>query len=216
MTLACKGEAAEHQCFPTKTNGTNYSLLDLLICLEQKMLKGKMNSRMRFDRSLDSLNHLDKDFNEECKKEMLVHRRMLMTDYKLSSEVFLQCKHDAIARCSQYAHQVSSAALDSRGGKMIHCLLRAIRDVQNRNVSKQCVTAINKLIVAVNPGRDIRTDPSLESHCQPVINALCPRTKPGEENVVLCLMENLKNPRMTEDCEDHLLDLAYFMQRDWR
>ena len=97
---------------------------------------------------------------------------------------------------------------------MVHCLLNAVR--LHKSVNGACLTAIKSLMRAVNPGSDISADPLLETTCRPVIDALCSKAKLGENNVILCLLENLKSPRMTEDCEDKLMDLAYFMQRDWR
>ena len=145
---------------------------------------------------------------------MLVHRRMLMSDYTLSPEIISACKAQTIVSCSSITAQNNSNSIGERGGRMIHCLLNAAR--LQKSVDKACLTAINDLVRAVNPAGDIRADPLLETTCRPVIDALCSTVKPGDGNVILCLLENLKNTRMTEDCEDKLMDIAYFMQRDWR
>ena len=145
---------------------------------------------------------------------MLLHRRMLMSDYTLSPEIIAACNVQTIAGCSSIAAQNKSDNIAARGGRMIHCLLSAAR--LRKSLDKTCLTAINDLVRAVNPAGDIRADPLLETTCRPVIDALCSTVKPGDGNVILCLLENLKNTRMTEDCEDKLMDIAYFMQRDWR
>ena len=156
----------------------------------------------------------DKTFNQACKSEMLIHRRMLMTDYKLSPEILSECHRDMIASCAKFFQQGSNEGLQKGGGKMIHCLLNSAR--ASRNISEKCHGAIRRLVVAVNPGTDIRSDPVLEETCQPVTNILCSNVKPGEGQVVQCLLENLRHTRMTEGCRDRLLDVAYFMHRDWR
>jgi Golgi apparatus protein 1 len=97
---------------------------------------------------------------------------------------------------------------------MIHCLLGAVRN--QKNVSVNCLSVVKSLMRAVDPGNDIRADPLLETTCRPVTDALCPRIKPGDSNVIMCLLDNLKHARMTEDCEDRLMEVAYFMARDWR
>lgn len=145
---------------------------------------------------------------------MLIHRQMLMTDYKLSPEILSQCHHDMISICTNFAQQGTNEALEKRAGKMVHCLLNSARIA--RNMSIQCRQAVNKLVLAVNPGKDIRADPILQGACQPVVNVLCPGVRGTEDKAVECLLENLKNMRMSEDCRERLLDIAYFMQRDWR
>lgn len=37
----------------------------------------------------------------------------------------------------------------------------------------------------------------------------------SEANTLRCLMENIDGPDMTSECEKHLMDIQYFMARDW-
>jgi Golgi apparatus protein 1 len=145
---------------------------------------------------------------------MLVHRRMLMSDYALSAEIIAECKSEMIQHCSSLYRQGASGTIDQRGGRMIHCLLSAAR--KEKDFSTECLSNIKSLVRAVDPGDDIRADPLLETTCRPVIDALCSKIKPGESNVILCLLDNIKNTRMTEECEDRLMEVSYFMVRDWR
>jgi Golgi apparatus protein 1 len=145
---------------------------------------------------------------------MLIHRRMLMSDYALSPEIVSTCTNEMIQHCSSLYRQGASASVSQRGGKMIHCLLGAARN--EKNFSSQCLTNIKSLVRAVDPGNDIRADPLLETACRLVIDSLCSQSKAGDSNVILCLLGNLKNARMTEECEDRLMEIAYFMERDWR
>jgi Golgi apparatus protein 1 len=145
---------------------------------------------------------------------MLVHRRMLMSDYALSPEIVSECKKEMFQYCPSLYQQGVSATIEQRGGRMIHCLLNAAR--KEKKFGVRCLSVVNSLMRAVDPGNDIRADPLLESTCRSVIDTLCPRIKPGDSNVVMCLLDNLKNTGMTEECEDRLMEVAYFMARDWR
>jgi Golgi apparatus protein 1 len=186
----------EHSCSVDPQDGDQRSsLIKLLLCLEDTLKKG---------------NHIQ----DECRREMLVHRRMLMSDYALSPELVSQCKNEMVQYCPSLFQQGVSGTIDQRGGRMIHCLLSAAR--KEKNFRPQCLSVLNALMRAVDPGNDIRADPLLETACRPVMETLCPRIKPGDSNVIMCLLDNLKNARMTEECEDRLMEVAYFMARDWR
>jgi Golgi apparatus protein 1 len=158
--------------------------------------------------------NLGENIKEECRREMLVHRRMLASDYTLSPELISNCKNETIEHCSSLYLKGASGTIAQRGGRMIHCLLAAAR--KETKFSAACLTSIKSLVRAIDPGNDIRADPLLETTCRPVIDTLCSRIKPGDSNVVLCLLENIKNHRMTEECEDRLMEVSYFMARDWR
>ena len=145
---------------------------------------------------------------------MLIHRRMLMSDYAVSPKIISECRNEMIQHCSSLNQQGASGTISQRGGRMIHCLFNAAR--QEKNFSTECLATIKSLVRAVNPGSDIRADPLLETTCRPVIDALCSKLKPGDSNIIMCLLENLRNSRMTEECEGRLMEVAYFMARDWR
>ncbi|CAF3848511.1 unnamed protein product [Rotaria sp. Silwood1] len=196
LIRACSSEMREHECSIDPEQGDQRSsLVKLLLCLEDTLKRGKQ-------------------IQDECRREMLVHRRMLMSDYALSPELQSECKTEMTQYCPLLYQQGVSGTIDKRGGRMIHCLLAAAR--KEKKFSTQCLSVVNSLVRAVDPGSDIRADPLLETACRPVIDTLCPRMKPGDSNVILCLLDNLKNTRMTEDCEDRLMEVAYFLARDWR
>jgi Golgi apparatus protein 1 len=152
--------------------------------------------------------------NDDCRRQMLIHRRMLMSDYAVSPEILSGCMNEMTQHCSSLYQKGASGTIDQRGGRMIHCLLSAAR--KEKNFSPECSSNIKSLVRAADPGSDIRADPLLETTCRPVIDALCAKIKPGDSNVIMCLLDNLKNTRMTEDCEDRLMEISYFMLRDWR
>jgi hypothetical protein len=145
---------------------------------------------------------------------MLVHRRMLMSDYALCLEIISECKIEMFQYCPELYQQGASATIDQRGGRMIHCLLNAARD--EKNFGTRCLSVINVLMRAVDPGSDIRADPLLETTCRSEIDTICSTTKTDEKYITICLLDNLKHIRMTEKCEARLMEVYYFMARDWR
>ncbi|CAF3645191.1 unnamed protein product [Rotaria sordida] len=196
LIRACKSEMNEHQCVNNPQDpDKQLSLVNLLLCLEDRIKKGNQ-------------------IKDECRREMLIHRRMLMSDYAVSPEIISKCNTEMSQHCSSLYQKGSTGTIDQRGGRMIHCLLNAAR--QENNFSRECLFNIKSLMRAVDPGNDIRADPLLETACRSVIDTLCTRVKPGDSNVIMCLLDNLKNTRMTEECEDRLMEVAYFMARDWR
>ncbi|CAF1437679.1 unnamed protein product, partial [Adineta steineri] len=194
LIRACKSAIIQHQCsVDLNENDKRSSLVKLLLCLEDGFKK-------------------DGYMQDECRREMLIHRRMLMSDYSLSPEIVSECKTEMIKYCPSLLQQSSS--IDQRGGRMIHCLLNNAR--KQKDFSNSCLTVVKSLIRAVDPGSDIRADPLLETTCRPVIDTLCPRIKSGDSNIIMCLLDNLKSNRMTEECEDRLMEISYFIARDWR
>lgn len=202
----------EHRCFiDSDSTDQRSSLMKLLLCLEETLKKGRRSAFLIEDypRLI-----LGQQIQDECRREMLVHRRMLMSDYMLSPELVSECKTEIVQYCPNLFAQGASGTIDQRGGRMIHCLLRAIRN--REKFRPGCLSIVQSLVRAVDPGNDIRADPLLETTCRPVIDSLCPRIKPGNSNIIMCLLNNLKHSSMTEDCEDRLMEVAYFMARDWR
>ncbi|CAF2082393.1 unnamed protein product, partial [Rotaria magnacalcarata] len=196
LIRACNSDMIKYKCQVDAVKGDQRSsLVKLLLCLEDPWKKGHY-------------------IQYECRRDMLVHRRMLMSDYTLSPEIVSECKPEMIQHCPSLFQQGSNSSIDQRYGKMIHCLLGAAR--KEKSFSSRCLTVINALIRTVDPGNDIRADPLLETTCRPVIDTLCPRINAGNSNVILCLLHNLKNARMTEECQDRLMEVAYFMARDLR
>ncbi|CAF1437662.1 unnamed protein product [Adineta steineri] len=196
LLRVCRTEMTEHKCVVSSEDpNQQLTLINLLLCLEDRIKKGNQ-------------------INDECRREMLVHRRMLMSDYALSPEIIAKCEPEMNQHCAPLYRKNATGTIDQRGGRMIHCLSKAART--EKSFSPACLGAIKSLIRAVDPGSDIRADPLLETTCRPVIDAVCQKIKPGDSNIVMCLLNNLKHIRMTEDCEDRLMEITYFIARDWR
>lgn len=186
----------EHKCVVTSKDGNKkISLTNLLLCLESRLKSGNQ-------------------INDNCRREMLIHRRMLMTDYSVSPKIIEKCRDEMVQHCASLYQQGASGTIEQRNGRMIHCLLKAAQ--QEKNFSASCLSSVKSLVRAVDPGSDIRADPLLETTCRPVIDALCSKIKSGNSNIIMCLLNNLRNSKMTDECEDRLMEVSYFMVRDWR
>ncbi|XP_016388159.1 Golgi apparatus protein 1-like [Sinocyclocheilus rhinocerous] len=125
----------------------------------------------------------------ECQGEMLDYRRMLMEDYSLSPEIVLHCRGEIDTHCSGLHHK----------GRTLHCLMR-----------------LQTLIQETDPGADYRIDRALNEACESVIQTACKHIRNGDPMILSCLMEHLYTDKMVEDCEHRLLELQYFISRDWK
>lgn len=65
-------------------------------------------------------------------------------------------------------------------------------------------------------GEDWRVDPVLHEACTPVVRNLCHDVRGGNARVLSCLMDNIGADAMTEECEDALIQIQYFIARDFK
>ncbi|UJR27806.1 hypothetical protein I4U23_009075 [Adineta vaga] len=196
LLRACRSEMSEHKCVADSDDpDKQVTLINLLLCLEDRIKKGNQ-------------------IKDDCQREMLGYRRVLMSDYALSPEIISRCKGEMIQHCPAFYQKGASGSIDQRGGRMLHCLMKAAG--KEKNFSSSCLASVKSLVRAVDPGNDIRADPLLETACRPVIEILCQKIKPGDSNIIMCLLDNLKNTRMSAECEERLMEVTYFMARDWR
>lgn len=68
----------------------------------------------------------------------------------------------------------------------------------------------------MDASEDVRVDPNLQEACQSLLKGTCRDVKPGKGRVIECLLNQLNKPEMTEDCEERLLEIQYFVSRDWK
>uniref|UniRef100_A0A8C7JJY0 Golgi apparatus protein 1 n=1 Tax=Oncorhynchus kisutch TaxID=8019 RepID=A0A8C7JJY0_ONCKI len=118
---------------------------------------------------------------------MLDYRRMLMEDFSLSPEI----------------------------GRTLHCLMRVGRGDMG-TIDNLCQKALQTLIQEADPGADYRIDRALNEACESVIQTACKHIRNGDPMILSCLMEHLYTEKMVEDCEHRLLELQYFIARDWK
>lgn len=65
-------------------------------------------------------------------------------------------------------------------------------------------------------GEDWRVDPVLYEACTPVATVICRGVRGGNARVLSCLMDNIGADAMTEECEDALIQIQYFVARDFK
>ncbi|TSL75299.1 Golgi apparatus protein 1 [Bagarius yarrelli] len=152
---------------------------------------------------LESAVHRGRTVSGDCQGEMLDYRHMLMEDFSLSPEIVLHCRSEIEAHCSGL----------HRKGRTLHCLMRVGRGDKGA-MESHCQTAA--LIQSADPGADYRIDRALNEACESVIQTACKHIRNGDPMILSCLMEHLYTEKMVEDCEHRLLELQYFISRDWK
>uniref|UniRef100_A0A8C7XS26 Golgi apparatus protein 1 n=1 Tax=Oryzias sinensis TaxID=183150 RepID=A0A8C7XS26_9TELE len=188
LAKACKSDLRKFHCNVDTSlpRAREARLSFLLLCLESAVHRGELVSG-------------------ECQGEMMDYRRMLMEDFSLSPEIVLNCRTEIETHCSGL----------HRKGRTLHCLMRVGRgDVGS--IEPNCQKALQVLIQEADPGADYRIDRALNEACESVIQTACKHIRSGDPMILSCLMEHLYTEKMVEDCEHRLLELQYFIARDWK
>ncbi|XP_073709980.1 Golgi apparatus protein 1b isoform X2 [Misgurnus anguillicaudatus] len=188
LAKACKADLRKYRCNPDSSmpRAREARLSYLLLCLESAVHRGRT-------------------VTGDCQGEMLDYRRMLMEDFSLSPEIVLHCRGEIEAHCSGL----------HRKGRTLHCLMRVARGDKG-TVDNLCQTALQTLIQSADPGADYRIDRALNEACESVIQTACKHIRSGDPMILSCLMEHLYTEKMVQDCEHRLLELQYFISRDWK
>lgn len=189
LMRACREDIRRTHCRKQTSNDKTIRLAQILLCLEGVHKNGS------------KLDH-------DCEKEMLEHRKMLMADYRLSPEIVTDCKLEIKTLC--FGVEI--------GGKTIHCLMENARISKHtkRKISNTCVRALEQLVRETDAGEDWRVDPVLYQACFPVVQTLCRDIKGGDARVMSCLMDNIGDEHMLDTCEDALMQIQYFVSRDFK
>uniref|UniRef100_A0A8C6U2B3 Golgi apparatus protein 1 n=1 Tax=Neogobius melanostomus TaxID=47308 RepID=A0A8C6U2B3_9GOBI len=188
LAKACKSDLRKYRC-SVDTNmprAREARLSYLLLCLESAVHRGRVVSG-------------------ECQGEMMDYRRMLMEDFSLSPEIVLHCRSEIESHCSGL----------HRKGRTLHCLMNVGRGDAGA-IDPNCQRALQTLIQEADPGADYRIDRALNEACESVIQTACKHIRNGDPMILSCLMEHLYTEKMVEDCEHRLLELQYFIARDWK
>ncbi|CAM1322896.1 GLG1 (predicted), partial [Pycnogonum litorale] len=151
--------------------------------------------------------HEDKEISSQCESEIIDHRRMLMRDYRLSPQLTMLCQKDIENFCGNKLEL---------GGKTLHCLMEHSDKTKKHHVSEKCRVQLEDLMKIVDVGEDWRVDPVLHEACQPVVSVACKDVNDGEGRVLSCLMDHLDSDHMLEECRDKLLQIQYFIARDYK
>ncbi|XP_060893041.1 Golgi apparatus protein 1-like isoform X1 [Labrus mixtus] len=188
LAKACKSDLRKYRCSADSNmpRAREARLSYLLLCLESAVHRGRV-------------------VNGECQGEMMDYRRMLMEDFSLSPEIVLHCRSEIEGHCSGL----------HRKGRTLHCLMRVGRGDMGA-IDPNCQKALQTLIQEADPGADYRIDRALNEACESVIQTACKHIRNGDPMILSCLMEHLYTEKMVEDCEHRLLELQYFIARDWK
>lgn len=187
LVKSCKKDIQQNHCRKGVSEDKSVRLAQILLCLETVMKNGTKVA-------------------DDCQVEIREHRRMLMSDYQINPEVFKGCGDDI----SKYCGSVDNSNL-------LTCLMQHVKTKKRQErVTSECVRALEDLIKTSDAGEDWRVDPVLQKNCQPIVDAVCKDTQGGEARVINCLMEHLDSPAMTDECEQSLLLIQYFVARDFK
>jgi Golgi apparatus protein 1 len=188
LMRACKDDIRKTHCRRQTSSDKNIRLAQILLCLENIAKNGTK-------------------VDPDCEAELVEHRKMLMEDFSLSPEIVDGCSDEIRKYCAGF----------EAGGKTIHCLMDHARfkNLQNR-LRDTCLRALESLVKETDAGEDWRVDPVLHQACYPVVKSVCRDIKGGDARVMSCLMDNIGADHMTEECEDALIQIQYFVARDFK
>ncbi|KAK2580723.1 hypothetical protein KPH14_011351 [Odynerus spinipes] len=188
LVKACKDDIKMNRCKRWVSEDKEIRLAQILLCLESAMKNGTK-------------------IDGNCQAEMFDHRKLLMEDYRLSPEIVDGCANEITTFCNSL----------EVGGATIHCLMEHTRTRKKKSkVSNKCQRALEILIKEADVGEDWRIDPILREECQPIVNLACRDVHGGDARVISCLTDQLGTARMTEACETALIQIQYFVVRDFK
>uniref|UniRef100_A0A8C0JK79 Golgi apparatus protein 1 n=1 Tax=Canis lupus dingo TaxID=286419 RepID=A0A8C0JK79_CANLU len=150
-----------------------------------------------------------------CNVENLPRSREARLSY------LLMCLESAVHRGRQVSSECQGEMLDYRRMLMEdfslspEIILSLVRG-EKGSLGMNCQQALQTLIQETDPGADYRIDRALNEACESVIQTACKHIRSGDPMILSCLMEHLYTEKMVEDCEHRLLELQYFISRDWK
>ncbi|XP_067651519.1 Golgi apparatus protein 1-like isoform X2 [Haliotis asinina] len=185
---ACKNDIEKNDCFSGSSTNRDTKRASVLLCLENAAKTGKK-------------------LKGKCVAQMEDVRKMLMEDYRLSPVLVARCGDEIKAYCND----------KDIGGETLHCLMGLAKEVTDKpKITAACTRELENLMREADVGSDIRVDSALQRACQSVIDKLCDDVQPGDGGVINCLMENVDSDDMTDMCEERLLEIQFFIVRDFR
>ncbi|CAK5075005.1 unnamed protein product [Meloidogyne enterolobii] len=148
-------------------------------------------------------------FSDECKHEMFSHRQMMVQEFRMGPEVVMNCATEIDKYCSP------KGDLETEG-KTVHCLMAHAQERnEQKTLTQQCRNALQDLVKVADIGSNYQVDKVLYASCRELIEGKCKQDAVSEANTLTCLMKNLDEADMTDDCEQRLIEVQYFMARDW-
>uniref|UniRef100_A0A3B4WZA9 Golgi apparatus protein 1 n=1 Tax=Seriola lalandi dorsalis TaxID=1841481 RepID=A0A3B4WZA9_SERLL len=178
-------------------------------------------------------NHkFEEAMSERCREALTTRQKLIAQDYKVSYSLAKACKSDLRKyRCSVDTNM--PRAREARLSYLLLCLESAVHRGERARPSLSEIFKIfllllllmylfffcpqlQTLIQEADPGADYRIDRALNEACESVIQTACKHIRNGDPMILSCLMEHLYTEKMVEDCEHRLLELQYFIARDWK
>ncbi|ESO98200.1 hypothetical protein LOTGIDRAFT_114272 [Lottia gigantea] len=189
--IACRDDIEKNDCSGTESSNHDLKRATILLCLETAVKKGKKISKC------------------DCIEEMKQVRSNIMEDFNINPDILVGCKNEIDEHCSD------------RGinGQTIHCLMSLANVKNNANnqelMGTECKAALRTLIEEADVASDISIDKAILKACKPVIKTLC-SDEEDDGSIMNCLMENIDDDEMTNKCEERLIEIQYFIVRDFR
>ncbi|PIO60888.1 cysteine rich repeat-containing domain protein, partial [Teladorsagia circumcincta] len=101
-------------------------------------------------------------------------------------------------------------------GLTLHCLMEhASATDKTKQVGPQCMQALKDVVKVADIGSNYKVDKVLYGSCRTLIDGACARETGSESETLTCLMRHVDSSDMTPMCEQRLLEVQYFMARDW-
>ncbi|KAK6056169.1 cysteine rich repeat-containing domain protein [Cooperia oncophora] len=196
LVKACENEMKEYKCEPQDEYeaAAHYHLTWILLCLENGAHNAKGN---------------DKIPSPQCQHEMLTHRQMMVAEFHMAPEVVLHCAQEIDKWCSPRGD------IEPKG-LTLHCLMEhASATDKTKQVGPQCMQALKDVVKVADIGSNYKVDKVLYGSCRSLIDGACARETGSEADTLNCLMRHVDSSDMTMMCEQRLLEVQYFMARDW-
>ncbi|XP_026107831.1 Golgi apparatus protein 1b [Carassius auratus] len=180
-------------------------------------------------------NHkFEEAMSEKCRNALTTRQKLIAQDYKVSYSLAKACKADLRKyRCNPDASM--PRAREARLSFLLLCLESAVH--RGRTVTGDCqgeMLDYRRMLM-----EDFSLSPEIVLHCRGEIEAHCsglhrkgrtlhlpheshPRGQGhggqplSDKQILSCLMEHLYTEKMVQDCEHSLLELQYFISRDWK
>ncbi|VDK72684.1 unnamed protein product [Litomosoides sigmodontis] len=188
----CATEMKEFNCAPSAlfSGSPNFHLSWVLLCLE------------------NAAHANPSKVSKKCQHEMISHRKMMMSEFRLSPEVVLTCGREIDMFCSPKGDIEAE-------GRTLHCLLSHAQERnENQRLGPQCMQALQTVMKVADIGSNYKVDEVLYASCKRLIDGPCAMDAQSEANTLGCLMKHM-DLDMPKECEQRLLEVQYFISRDW-
>ncbi|XP_076470547.1 Golgi apparatus protein 1-like isoform X2 [Babylonia areolata] len=189
----CLKDIEKHQCLGGSTGQEDAKRAHVLLCLENAHMSGE-----------------ESKVDPSCVQEMIKVRERLLEDYQINPDLMVMCSDEIEHQCKGL----------EPGGNTLHCLMGLARS-QARKPKKhlirdECRAQLARLLKETNVAEDYRLDKPLQIACGDVVTAVCSHIRPGGGSIINCLMDNIDEDEMTDECEERLLEIQFFVARDFR